>query len=81
MPGQKAKPLEDILVSVEAEKKRYTLQQRRARQLVEQAQRALRDSKRLHQWHVGWSKRTSPVAEADGPAKGRTAPRLNPESL
>ena len=53
MPGQKSKPLDEILVSVEAEQARYARQQRRARQLVKQAQRAVRDSKRLHQWHVG----------------------------
>lgn len=34
MPGQKSKPLDDILVSVETEQKRYARQQRRARQLV-----------------------------------------------
>ncbi len=52
MREQQSKPLEDILASVEAEQKRCARQQQRARQLVREAQRALRDSKRLHQRHV-----------------------------
>ena len=53
MPGQKSKLLEDILAAAAMEQERYARQQQRARQLVEQAQRALRDSNWLHQWHVG----------------------------